>query len=417
MPERQINIQVPFQRLDATNRMVYGYASTGKVDTYGTSFDPGWWPHAVSGYLTTRLLSEMHDEDTPVGTVPIFEVREEGIWIGARIDNAETWRKIEEEEYNGFSIAGIGYEGEEFEEDGNICFRFTKYILRDITVGYPAANLDSRFLHLQRLATSDAPWDFDWTKDADNIIAALGWEGLAQATLYRDPQGEERAKETYQLPVAKMVEARLTIHRYAVQAAMAVLNGARGDQYTPETRTELYAQIKKLYSQFGDEAPELHLASSNEGDTMSKLTEGVLAVMKRLTGKEPDASTKAEVEALEKATADAKDAEIVKLTETITSVEKRLAALEEPPKKDGETNDKTAETVTALLERLTKLENRIAKSKQPGDDGALPGGIVGDEEELEPGMNNFIRIAASQRGGAGADAVSGIPKKKEKAAS
>jgi len=162
--------RIPITRLDTERHMVYGYASTGRVDAYDTIFDPGWWPHAVSGYLEDRTLSAMHDKPD-VGIVPMLEIDEKGLWIGAEIHDLEEWERIENGEYNGFSIEAIPYGFKEEEIDGRSVVRFTKFVLDGITSGYPVANLDATFQLVERLEYDDSsPWDWDWGKDADAII-------------------------------------------------------------------------------------------------------------------------------------------------------------------------------------------------------------------------------------------------------
>ena len=64
-------IRVPITRIDAEGHMVYGYASTGEIDTFDTIFDPAWWPQAIAGYLQKRTLSAIPKRPN-VGTAPIL---------------------------------------------------------------------------------------------------------------------------------------------------------------------------------------------------------------------------------------------------------------------------------------------------------------------------------------------------------
>ncbi len=401
---RQI-ISVPFARIDEKKRMVYGYASTGRIDTYDTIFEPSWWPQAVIGYKEKRTLSAMHEdvngndmrwsggEPGIVGTVPILEVDGKGLWIGAEVQEERTWEKILKNEYNGFSIAAMPFEMREEEINGRYVVRFTKFHLSDITVGYPAANLDAVFQLVDRLAMDDSsPWDWDWKTDADAIIAQLGWDGMAKACLYQDPGASTgsatevpKTKEAYKLPVAKLKEGQLTIYWNGVRAAMARLLGGGGPMDIAEgDRKKLYKKLKSLYKKFGKEdIPEYRLDFTDGGSTMkSKFVEAVMALLERLSGKKPDATAEQEITALEGRLAGEKDAQIGALQATVTGFEERLKKLETPPVDSAQgaapaagADPKDAKisalegTVAQMTERLAAVERASAKSTQPGETG------------------------------------------------
>jgi len=384
-------IRVPITRFDIEKHMVYGYASTGRVDAYDTIFDPAWWPHAVSGYLEDRSLSAMHDKEN-VGTVPILEIDENGLWIGAEIRDLDEWEKIESGEYNGFSIEAIPYGFKEEEIDGREIVRFTKYVLDGITIGYPIANLDAQFQLVERLEYDDSSaWDWDWGKDADAIIDTMGWKGLSQACLYQDTDKDPETKEAYKLPVAKMKGGKLTVFWNGCRAAMAALNGARGGVDVPENaKKTVYAKLKKLYKKFDKEVPELRL---NGGNIMSAFTEKVAELLKRLSGKDPDEKATKEIGELETRLADERTKEVETLTETVKGLTERLDELEkkDPDKasKETKTIDDLTGSVKKVDERLGAVEKQIAESKQPGE---------GNEPDLKPGqaMNKFIRLSANR---------------------
>lgn len=406
--ERQI-LRIPISRLDIDKHMVYGYASTDRVDTWDTILEPTWWPQAVTGYLEKRTLSEMHldlngepiretaHEPMVVGTVPMLEIDDRGLWIGAEITKPDTWERIENGEYNGFSVQVMPFEFREEVVEGKSVVRFTKFHLTDITVGYPAANLDARFQLIERLAQDDSsPWDWDWGKDADAIVDKSGWKGLERACLYKDPDADSETKAAYKLPVAKLKNGELTVYWNGVRAAMAVLLGARGGADIPEkARKTIYNKLKTLYKKFGKEVPKLRL--DNGGKTMSKFTEKVVELVQRLTGKAPDETAQKEIDELEKSLGDERTKQIDTLNDTVKGLTERLDKLENPegdPEKDGAGDNKALEelsgNVKKMEERLGKVETRMAVSKQPGE-GDDPG------KTTEGGMNEFIRASAKRR--------------------
>ncbi len=402
--DRQI-IRVPFTRLDEKKRTVYGYASTGRVDTYDTIFEPSWWPQAVIGYKGTRTISAMHmdlygepmiqtgREPMVVGTVPILECDERGLWIGAEVRDDDTWTRIETGEYNGFSIAAMPYEYREEFVDGRNVIRFTKYHLTDITVGYPAANLDARFQLIERLAMdAESPWDWDWTADADAIVAQLGWEGLAQACVYLDPSADPHTKAAYKLPVMKLKEGTLCLYWNGVRAAMARLLGGGGAMDIPDDeRKKIYKKLVKLYKKFDKEPPEFRLDITDGGIGMNAFVKAVFDVVKRLSGREPDAQAVQEIQALETRLTSEKDQQVATLTETVKGLTERLEKLEkpaDPPAAGADPKDaKIAEltgAIKGLTERLDAVEKVAARSQQPPENGGNGGGNA-------PNMDTLIR--------------------------
>jgi hypothetical protein len=387
---KRLTIVVPVTRLDSENHMVYGYASTGRIDTYDSIVDPAWWPQAVTGYKAKRTVSEMHldlygeprietgREPMVVGTVPILEIDDRGLWIGAEISNSETWERIESNEYNGFSVDIMPYEYREEVIDGRTIIRFTKYHLNDITVGYPAANIDARFTIIERLAyDEESAWDWDWSKDADAIVDKLGWKGLEQTCLYKDPDGDPETKAAYKLPVAKLKNGELTIFWNGCRAAMAVLNGGRGGVDIPEeAREKAYKKLKTYYNKFGRDIPELRL--DNGGETMTTFVKKVTALVQRLTGKAPDETATKEIEQLETELAGEQSKQIDELTETVKGLTERLEKVESEGKDEGGDGDTTDEpdkigeisdTLKKIEERLETVEKKTASTQQPGEAG------------------------------------------------
>lgn len=386
--ERQI-IRIPFTRIDEGKRTVYGYASTGRVDTYDTIFDPAWWPQAVIGYKDIRTISAMHldlygepqmetgREPMVVGTVPMLECDDKGLWIGAEIRDAQAWDAIISGEYNGFSIAAIPYEWREETISGRWVIRFTKYHLTDITVGYPAANLDARFALIERTTATDdsSPWDWDRT-DADAIVSRLGWDGLAQACLYRDPAADPKTMEAYRLPVMKLKEGTLTLYFNGVRAAMArVLGGGGQMDIAEDERQKLYRTLTGLYRKFGreSEAPEYRLETQG-GNTMSTFADQVKGIIKRLSGKDPDAQAVQEITALEARLSGEQATQIETLAKTVTDLTARLEKIETPtPAAEDPAVKALKDTVSSLEGRLKSAEDALAASKQPGEGGGSGG--------------------------------------------
>ena len=373
--QKQI-IVIPITRLKPEEHMVYGFASTGEIDTFDTRFDPEWWSQAVAGYMQKRTVSELHldingesiaathREPSVVGEVPIFEIDEKGIWIGAAIRDESAWEKVMSGEYGGFSIQAMPFEGCEETVGGRDILVFTKYHLSDITIGPTPSNPDAVFQLIERLAYDDSsPWDWDWGKDADAIVAQSGWKGLNNACLYKDPDADPETKAAYKLPVAKLKNGELTIFWNGCRAAMAALNGARGGLDIPENaRKNIHSKLKKLYKKFDKEITELRL--DNGGRTMSKFVEKVTELVQRLTGKAPDDTTKSDIEKLESELADGKTEQINELTSNIKNLTERLDKLESDDSGDGGSDDNNGNETDELTGKVDKLQERLDALEQ-----------------------------------------------------
>ncbi len=118
----------------------------------------------------------------------------------------------------------------------------------------------------------DSPWNWDWTRDADEIVNKFGWATLAKACAFVDtenfekgPSGYPEVKAAYKLPFAKVKNGKMTIYKRGVIAAMQALLGARGGTKIPrDKRKSVYNKLAKLYRRFDMEPPEFHLEEVEE---------------------------------------------------------------------------------------------------------------------------------------------------------
>ena len=107
------------------------------------------------------------------------------------------------------------------------------------------------------LAPADTEWEWD-TAAEDEVLDKDNWKRYAKAHLYRNDDANPETKGAYKLPIAKMIDGELKIVFRALVSVMAYLNGARGGVKISESdRSKVYANVKKYYSLFDREAPEL----------------------------------------------------------------------------------------------------------------------------------------------------------------
>lgn len=110
-------------------------------------------------------------------------------------------------------------------------------------------------------SSDDPNWSWDWNKNADEIIAELGWRGLAQACAWYDPDASDdkedgkypKVKSAYKLPHHKLIDGKLTLVWGGVRAAMQRLKSTEGID-----REAVYRHLAAHYRHFGKEPPPLN---------------------------------------------------------------------------------------------------------------------------------------------------------------
>src|SRR3954469_12549925 len=95
----------PIAKTDAERRMVWGYASTEAADNQGESVRREALVAALDDYMRFANIREMH-QPSAVGIAEEAAVDDKGLYIAARIVDAEAWEKVAAGVYKGFSIGG-----------------------------------------------------------------------------------------------------------------------------------------------------------------------------------------------------------------------------------------------------------------------------------------------------------------------
>lgn len=93
------------QKVDAEQRMVWGYASTEDVDAHGEIILKSAIEAALADYMEFANIREMH-QLSAVGTAEEASVDDRGLYLGAKIVDDTAWGKVTSGVYKGFSIGG-----------------------------------------------------------------------------------------------------------------------------------------------------------------------------------------------------------------------------------------------------------------------------------------------------------------------
>lgn len=146
---------------------------------------------------------------------------------------------------------------------------------------------------------SESSWDWDWAKDADEIIEKFGWKALAQACAYvnmdheKGESGYPEVKAAYKLPFAKVKDGKMTIYWNGVRAAMAALLGARGGvDISREEKKKAYNKLAELYKRFDKEPPEFHLEGSEQSVNLEEKYKEVTKQLEEARAKEKELTEK-----------------------------------------------------------------------------------------------------------------------------
>ncbi|MGH7094792.1 MAG: DUF6582 domain-containing protein [Stellaceae bacterium] len=100
-----MRLYAPLAKIDASQHMVWGYASTEAVDDQGEVVTRDALSAALAGYLMFANIREMH-RMSAVGVAEEASVDDKGLYVGARIVDPGAWRKVTGGVYKGYSIGG-----------------------------------------------------------------------------------------------------------------------------------------------------------------------------------------------------------------------------------------------------------------------------------------------------------------------
>lgn len=95
----------PIAKVDAEQRMVWGYASTEALDEQGEIVKREALEAALGDYMRFANIREMH-RPSAVGVAREATIDDKGLYLAAKIVDDEAWEKVVQGVYKGFSIGG-----------------------------------------------------------------------------------------------------------------------------------------------------------------------------------------------------------------------------------------------------------------------------------------------------------------------
>jgi hypothetical protein len=169
----------PIVKVDAEQRMVWGYASTEAEDDQGETITRDALAAALGDYLKFANIREMH-QMSAVGVAEEAGVDSKGLYVGARIVDPRAWEKVTSGVYKGFSVGGRVKARDP--RDRNV---ITALSLTEISL-------------VDRPANPEAVFDC-WK--------AEGGEGMADDIDYADPGYQADGKKRYPLDSERHIRA------------------------------------------------------------------------------------------------------------------------------------------------------------------------------------------------------------------
>jgi HK97 family phage prohead protease len=233
----------PIAKIDAEERMVWGYASTEAVDEQGETVTRAALAAALDDYMRFANIREMH-QNSAVGIAREATIDDRGLYLAAKIVDEEAWKKVVEGVYKGFSIGGRVTARDHADRR-----TITGLALNEISVVDRPANPEAVFDCWKRAASAAAGDMTQATRDPHDPLD------------YADPGYQPDGKQRYPLDSERHI-----------RAAWAYIHQAHNaGRYTPGQLARIKSRIVAAWQAHIDAAgPPAAAAASAEPDTARK---------------------------------------------------------------------------------------------------------------------------------------------------
>lgn len=354
----------PIAKIDAEQRMVWGYASTEAEDDQGEIITRDALAAALGDYLKFANVREMH-QMSAVGIAEEAGVDGKGLYIGARIVDPRAWDKVTSGVYKGFSVGGRVRARDS--RDRNV---ITALSLTEISL-------------VDRPANPEAVFDC-WKADV-----GAGTEE-AEDRLYADPGYQADGRKRYPLDSERHIRAAWAFIHMPSNAASYTADELQ------QIKSRIVAAWKEMIEPQGPPA-----AKSSAADQRAALDQ-VHDCLKAITD---GACCKAA-----KATMRGRQADFGHLKDAHDALCRAGAACEELASEDEPADDDTHKAAHAdalmkafagqILPRLDALAKRVAELEAmplPPLTASRVVGVTKHEDAVQPGVTGDAVVAALAR--------------------
>ena len=421
-----ISVGVTFEKVDVEKRTVSGFATLDNIDAHGEIIDSR---ASIEAFKKFRGgLREMHTNNA-VGTVVKFEEAKKysdeeeklytGVYITARVSKGaqDTWEKVLDGTYKGFSIGGkIKKKELEKSEDGKVRNVIKDYDLLEVSLVDNPANPLAMVMTVQKMGDIMVYNDVDVEKASYNILyntntgdivlseseemdgfVNIGWsdgeptpEDIKNALAgYKTSQEEESDDE----------EITLVLHKSDVLKALAqtinskeVLDMATDIEKDATDEVVIDETVEKSADDVTEEAAEEVLETEAAAEDVAEGDDEVVAEEEDVEGDEAEDVEKSEDETL------APEAIVSKVQDVVTEAVAKAVdvavesknAVESVKASFDETVDTLNKEVSGLKNTLEGLTNRL-KAVESETAVRKSSDILKDEEGDDEEDNSFWR--------------------------
>jgi HK97 family phage prohead protease len=421
-----ISVGVTFEKVDVEKRTVSGFATLDNVDAHGEIIDSR---ASIEAFKKFRGgLREMHTNNA-VGTVVKFEEAKKysdeeeklytGVYITARVSKGaqDTWEKVLDGTYKGFSIGGkIKKKELEKSEDGKVRNVIKDYDLLEVSLVDNPANPLAMVMTVQKMGDIMVYNDVDVEKASYNILyntntgdivlseseemdgfVNIGWsdgeptpEEIKNALAgYKTSQEEESDDE----------EITLVLHKSDVLKALAqtinskeVLDMATDIEKDATDEVVIDETVEKSADDVTEEAAEEVVEAEAAAEDVEEGDDEVVAEEEEVEGDDAEDVEKSEDETL------APEAIVSKVQDVVTEAVAKAVdvavesknAVESVKASFDETVDTLNKEVSGLKDILESLTNRL-KAVESETAVRKSSDILKDEEGDDEEDNSFWR--------------------------
>jgi phage head maturation protease len=230
---------------------VWGWASTGAVDSDGEIITPEAMKAALPDYMKFGAVREMHQAKA-AGTAIEADVKEDGkTWFGAHVVDSEAVKKVKANVYKGFSIGGKVTDRDQMNKSIIKGIKLVEVSLVDRPAN-PEAVIT--IMKAERSAEDDvaelaAMLDAGTVTPARLIELAKADFSVAQTATPEDATPPEQSQA-----VESVEKGMWNVHSLleAVKAVDAVCRGASYEQKNGEHSEEVVAALKGMLASLGE---------------------------------------------------------------------------------------------------------------------------------------------------------------------
>lgn len=286
---------VPFEVKQITEDEEYfifeGYASTfGNLDLGGDIVQPGAFRETIVDLMGAKQVGKLpvlwqHDSTMPLGTYTEFREDSYGLFVKGRLPKSDTFvsgRVIPQMKAESVRKMSIGYSTLESENSGSARL-LQKLKLWEISLVTMPMNTMADVTgfksntHYQDLPLAQREQEWDAEAAAIRVKEHLQSVDAPSDTYRKDflwhDEHEAEDFSAYKLPIADVIDGKLTAIPRAIFAAAAALNCKRNDSGIPdEDRESVIAHIERYYAKMDLESP-FNEKSTFRVDDLTVLTE------------------------------------------------------------------------------------------------------------------------------------------------